>query len=53
MKEIDVRQEVCVQVEVPVGGKERRPIDGCVTAIARFCSCKVWIEPSHERRSWS
>jgi hypothetical protein len=43
MQEIDVRQEVCVQVEVPIGGKQRRPIDGCVTAIARFCDCKVWI----------
>jgi hypothetical protein len=43
MQEIDVHQEVCVQVEVPVGGKQRRPIDGCVTAIARFCDCKVWI----------
>ena len=20
-----------------------RPIDGCVTAIARFCDCKVWV----------
>jgi hypothetical protein len=28
---------------VPVGGKQRRPIDGCVTAIARFCDCKVWV----------
>jgi hypothetical protein len=43
MQEIDVRQEVCVQIEVPVGGKQRRPIDGCVTAIARFCDCKVWV----------
>ena len=33
----------CVQVEVPIGGKRRRPIDGCVTAIARFCDCKVWV----------
>ena len=23
--------------------QQRRPIDGCVTAIARFCGCKVWI----------
>jgi hypothetical protein len=43
MEEIDIRQERCVQVEVPIGGKQRRPIDGCVTAIARFCDCKVWI----------
>jgi hypothetical protein len=43
MQEIDVSKEVCVQVEVTGGGKQRRPIDGCVTAIARFCDCKVWI----------
>ena len=43
MEEIDVREERCVQVEVPIGGKRRRPIDGCVTSIARFCDCKVWI----------
>ena len=43
MEEIDVREERCVQIEVPIGGKQRRPIDGCVTAIARFCDCKVWI----------
>jgi hypothetical protein len=28
---------------VPIGGKQRRPIDGCVTAIAQFCDCKVWL----------
>src|ERR1700748_1651944 len=43
MEEIDVREERCVQITVPIGGEARRPIDGCVTAIARFCDCKVWI----------
>jgi hypothetical protein len=43
MEEVDVRQEPCVQVEVPLGGRRRRPIDGCVPAIARFCDCKVWL----------
>jgi hypothetical protein len=43
MAEIDVREERCVQVEVPIGGKQRRPIDGCVTSIARLCDCKVWV----------
>jgi len=43
MAHIDVREERCVQVEVPIGGKQRRPIDGCVTAIARFCDCEVWV----------
>jgi hypothetical protein len=53
MSEIDVRQEPCVQVEVPLGGTRRRPIDACVPAIARFCDCKVWLArvpapaPSH------
>lgn len=43
MAEIDVREERCVQVEITLGGKQRRPIDGCVPAIARFCDCKVWL----------
>jgi hypothetical protein len=43
MAEIDIREERCVQAAVPIGGKQRRPIDGCITTIARFCDCKVWI----------
>jgi hypothetical protein len=43
MEEIDVREERCVQIKIPLGGKQRRPIDSCVTAIARFCDCKVWL----------
>jgi Protein of unknown function (DUF2786) len=43
MEEIDVREERCIHVEVPIGGKRRRPIDACVTAIARFCDCKVRV----------
>jgi hypothetical protein len=46
MQEIDVREEPCVQVEVPLGGVRRRPIDLCVPAIARFCDCKVWLARS-------
>jgi Protein of unknown function (DUF2786) len=48
MDEIELREERCVQVEVPLGGKQRRPIDGCVTAIARFCDCKVWLARAEE-----
>jgi hypothetical protein len=43
MEEIDLREARCVQVEVPLPGRQRRPIDGCVPAIARFCDCKVWL----------
>ncbi len=43
MDEVDVRAEPCVRVAVPLGGQRRRPIDGCVPAIARFCDCKVWL----------
>jgi hypothetical protein len=43
MDEIEVREARCVQVEVTSGGRRRRPVDGCVPAIARFCDCKVWL----------
>ncbi len=43
MQEIDVRAAECVQVEIRLPGMRRRPIDGCVPAIARFCDCKVWL----------
>ncbi len=43
MDEVDVRAEPCVRAEVPLGSRRRRPIDGCVPAIARFCDCKVWL----------
>ena len=43
MDEIEVRTARCVQAEVPLGGRRRRAIDGCVPAIARFCDCKVWL----------
>jgi len=43
MQEIDVREARCVEIEVSLGGKQRRPIDGCVPSIARFCDCKVWL----------
>jgi hypothetical protein len=43
MDEIEVREARCVQAEVPIGGRRRRPIDGCVPAIARLCDCKVWL----------
>ncbi len=46
MDEIEIRTARCVQVEVPFGGSKRRPIDGCVPTIARFCDCKVWLTRS-------
>ena len=46
MDEIEVRSSRCVQREVLLGGKRRRPIDGCVPSIARFCDCKVWLAQS-------
>jgi hypothetical protein len=48
MDEIEVRSARCVQMEIPIGGQRRRPIDGCVPAIARFCDCKVWLAPATE-----
>ena len=48
MDEIEIRSSRCVQREVPLGGKRRRPIDGCVPAIARFCDCKVWLAHAND-----
>jgi hypothetical protein len=52
MEEIDVREAHCVCIEVPIGGRQRRPIDGCVTSIARFCDCKVWISRDRDVPSY-
>jgi hypothetical protein len=43
MQEVDVRTTACVQVFVSAGRRQRRPIDGCVMAIARYCDCNVWL----------
>ena len=52
MEEVDVRHEPCVQVEVPLGGQRRRPIDACVPAIARFCDCKAWLSRTDGKASY-
>ncbi len=43
MEQVDLREAPCIQLEVHAGGQRRRPVDGCVVAIARFCDCKVWL----------
>ncbi|SNB74891.1 Protein of unknown function [Arboricoccus pini] len=43
MEEIDIRQEACVTRAVTLRGRQRRPVDGCIPAIARFCDCRVWL----------
>jgi hypothetical protein len=46
MEQVDLRETPCVALQVFAGGQRRRPIDGCVVAIARFCDCKVWLTRS-------
>jgi uncharacterized protein DUF2786 len=52
MEEVDVRAARCQQVEIPIGGQRRRPIDGCVPAIARFCDCKVWLSRGEQEAGY-
>ena len=52
MSEIDVRATPCVELAVSSGGKRRRPIDGCIPAIGRFCDCKVWLARGDEGVSY-
>ncbi len=49
MDEIDIREEVCVLGEVPVGSKRRMPIDAAVVPIARFCDVKTWQAKREDR----
>lgn len=44
MDEVQLRASTCIQQAVPMQGKRRGPIDGCVPALARFCHCIVWVE---------
>jgi hypothetical protein len=48
LDEIEIRTARCVQVTVPLGGRRRRPIDGCVPALARAGS--GLLVPPHDRR---
>jgi len=49
MEEVDLRAEPCIQREIPLPGRQRRPIDGCVVAIARFCDCRIWFAADDDR----
>lgn len=49
MEEVDLRAEPCIQREIPLPSRRRRPIDGCVPAIARFCDCRVWLAADEGR----
>jgi len=53
MDEIEIRASRCMQREVPLGGKRRRPIDGCIVSIARFCGCKVWLAQATDEKGTS
>jgi hypothetical protein len=48
--EIEIRSSRCVQREVPLGGKRRRPIEGCIVSIARFYDCKVWLAQATDEK---
>ena len=50
MDEIEIRSSRCVEREAPLGGKRRRPIDGCIVSIARFCDCKVWLAQATDEK---
>lgn len=43
MDAIEIHTARCVQVAEPLGRRRRRPIDGCVRAIGRFCDWSGWL----------
>jgi hypothetical protein len=44
LSELDLRQQACEGVGVETGRKRRGPIDDCMTTIAQFFDCRVWVE---------
>ncbi len=46
LSDVELRQERCARGGIDTGRRQRGPIDGCVTAVAGFCDCRVWRESS-------
>jgi hypothetical protein len=41
---LKMREAPCERLEYETWRKKRIPIDGCVSAVAHFCDCRVWRE---------
>src|SRR5665213_1756028 len=52
LTDVEMREAPCEQLEYETRRKKRIPIDGCVSAVANFCDCRVWREknPTGEAR---
>jgi hypothetical protein len=44
LTDIEIREERCERAEFETWRKKRIPLDGCVSAVAEFCDCRVWRE---------
>ncbi|HEV2678336.1 MAG TPA: DUF2786 domain-containing protein [Aliidongia sp.] len=44
LSDVELRAEPCQQLAFETGRKKRIPLDGCVSAVAEFCDCKIWRE---------
>src|SRR5579864_4905202 len=44
LTDVEIRDAPCEQREYETYRKKRVPIDGCISAIANFCDCRVWRE---------
>lgn len=44
LSELDLRKQACEGIGIETGRKRRGPIDDCMTTIATFFDCRVWIE---------
>jgi hypothetical protein len=47
MSEVFLGQQSCITKSYQTDRQRRHPVDGCATAIANFCDCKVWVSKPH------
>lgn len=50
MTDVEIKAEKC---ETRTGMAKTHPVEGCATAIARFCGCKVWRSGAAGRKALS
>jgi hypothetical protein len=48
LSELDLRKQACEGIGVETGRKRRGPIDDCMTTIAAFFDCRVWLETADD-----
>ncbi|MEO5375681.1 MAG: DUF2786 domain-containing protein [Alphaproteobacteria bacterium] len=44
LSEVELKDQTCEGASISTGRKRTGPVDTCITAVGRFCDCRVWRE---------